>query len=93
MPVGGICCGQVYLSGDGRLWHWDIFNHDVAPENRTAGPHYAKPMPVASAVDIGSQIRANGDTRALDRSGFPQVRFRGAYPIGHVDFHDAGAAG
>jgi uncharacterized protein (DUF608 family) len=88
MPVGGICCGQVYLSGDGRLWHWDIFNHDVAPGNRTAGPHYAKPMPVASAVDIGFQIRANGDIRALDRSGFPQVRFRGAYPIGHVDFRD-----
>jgi uncharacterized protein (DUF608 family) len=88
MPVGGICCGQVYLSGDGRLWHWDIFNHDVAPKNRTAGPHYAKPMPVASAVDIGFQIRANGETRALDRSGFPQVRFRGAYPIGLVDFRD-----
>jgi non-lysosomal glucosylceramidase len=88
MPVGGICCGQVYLSGDGRLWHWDIFNHDVAPKNRTAGPHYAKPMPVASAVDIGFQIRANGETRTLDRGGFPQVRFRGAYPIGFVDFRD-----
>ena len=86
MPVGGICCGQVYLSGDGRLWHWDIFNQGV--QTSSGGPHYAKPMPVASAVDIGFSIRANGETRALDRTGFPQVRFRGAYPIGFVDFHD-----
>ena len=92
MPVGGTCCGQVYLSGDGRLWHWDIFNQNVAPKNRTAGPHYAKPMPVASAVDLGfsMRIKAGGKetVRSLDGTGFPQVRFRGAYPMGFVEFRD-----
>ena len=86
MPVGGICCGHVYPGGDGHLWHWDIFNEQIV----TRQHHYQHPMPIQPKIDLGFSIQVEvGDrklTRSLDQTGFPGVQFRGAYPIGLVEY-------
>jgi non-lysosomal glucosylceramidase len=93
MPVGGLCTGQLYLGGDGTLWHWDLFN---LPQSRDfgdyRGPHYAHPLKPASPLRQGFALRVvTGDkteVRLLDRSGFRDIAFRGQYPIGVVEYRD-----
>lgn len=88
MPVGGICTGQLYMGGDGKLWHWDIFNTLI----NTQGEHYSVPPKPDYPLEQGFaiQIRSGGKvvTRALDRSGFSDISFTGEYPIGLVDYRD-----
>ncbi|MDW8039277.1 MAG: GH116 family glycosyl-hydrolase, partial [Thermoguttaceae bacterium] len=88
MPVGGICAGQVYLGGDGRLWHWDIFNQPI----HTGDAHYAKPMTPTSPIEQGFALQIQQgqkvQIRSLDQKGFRQIRFRGEYPIGRVEYAD-----
>ena len=94
MPVGGICAGQVYLGGDGRLWLWDVFNKVTAGVcgKGTAGENYVKPLEQTSPLDQGFALHIPSDTarpvRTLDRHGFSDVRFEGRYPIGRVRYHD-----
>ena len=88
MPIGGIGAGQLYLGGDGRLWHWDIFNRDE--NSGSSGPHYAKPMTPSSPLAQKFFLKVGGENHSLDRDGFADVSFRGEYPVGVVEYADAG---
>lgn len=90
MPVGGICCGQLYLRGDGKLWFWDIFN---SPTDAMLGCNYdspfdssAPPVQQGFALKIGSGSGAQ--YFSLDKNGFANVSFTGQYPIGVVSYSD-----
>jgi non-lysosomal glucosylceramidase len=85
MPIGGIGAGQVYLTGDGRLAHFDIFNHtpDTGPGDKcyvTRSPEFP--------IGQGFTISAAGAKRRLERADFAGVTFAGEYPIGVVRYAD-----
>jgi uncharacterized protein (DUF608 family) len=88
MPIGGLCAGQVYLGGDGKLWHWDIFNRHIG----TGAEHYAKPLMPDSPLEQGFAVRITGkgktQERVLGREHWRDVSFIGEYPAGYVDYRD-----
>ena len=89
LPIGGLCAGQVYLGGDGKLWHWDIFNRHVG----TGAEHYASPMKPGSPLEQGFALRisegAKTQVRRLDRTGWTNLSFRGEYPMAFLEYRDA----
>jgi non-lysosomal glucosylceramidase len=91
MPVGGICAGQLYLAGDGRLVHWDLFNEPnftgYGATNYEVGRQPAQGLEQGFALRVESAGKSL--VRRLDCAGFPGVRFCGEYPLGFVDYADA----
>jgi uncharacterized protein (DUF608 family) len=94
MPVGGGCCGQVYLGGDGKLWYWDVDNGPPPPGADGGGETYADPRlpfaPFGSGIVLKTTAGGQTEVRSLDSSGFDQVTFTGQYPIGQVDYSASG---
>ncbi len=88
MPIGGLCAGQLYLGGDGKLWHWDIFNKHFG----TGDANYAHPPLPRSPLEQGFavEVEAGGQKQIhpLDHRGFADVSFCGEYPIGFVEYRD-----
>jgi uncharacterized protein (DUF608 family) len=89
MPIGGICAGQLYLGGDGRLWHWDVRNQRI----KTGPEHYATPMKPTwhPRQGFGLMIYKDGkamQTCGLDRDSFPDVTFCGEYPIARIEYRN-----
>ena len=113
MPVGGITTGAlVYLGGDGKLWHWDIFNRplngvmprmiqykDRSWHQRPKGievwqggnyidPIRDQPSPFAQGFALKVTIDGKEQIRTLNRKGWKEVVFIGAYPFGTVTYSD-----
>jgi uncharacterized protein (DUF608 family) len=87
MPVGGLCAGQLYVGGDGRLWHWDIFNQYTYTPDRE-GCHYSNQLTVQSPIEQRFTLKIGDRTVSLDQSGVDEVSFRGEYPIATIDYLD-----
>jgi non-lysosomal glucosylceramidase len=102
MPIGGLFAGTVYLSGDGRLWLWDIFNKDqtgILPRSVplkaafhgspiSGGLNYVHPAPLTLPFELVFAIRHDGKRRTLDSAGFSSVTFDGRYPLGRVAYRE-----
>lgn len=87
MPVGGICSGHLYLGGDGRLWHWDVFNQFIYTPDKD-GCHYSNQMTVQSPIEQRFTLGIGDRTTVLDQTGVEEISFRGEYPIATVDYLD-----
>ncbi len=74
MPIGGICAGSAYLTGEGAL---------------TSG----RPSEFSHPFKQGFSLRtiSNGTTEVhqLDQKNFPDMTFRGEYPIAQLEYTNA----
>ena len=105
LPIGGVCCGTMYLGGDGKLWLWDIFNQNrngIEPRqvhfedfgggrdvDPQNGANYVSPAKPRSPLAQGFALKVGGVTRNLDAGGWQDIEFVGEYPLGKVSYRDS----
>ncbi|TWU32542.1 GH116 family glycosyl hydrolase [Novipirellula artificiosorum] len=92
MPISGICTGQVYLGGDGRLWYWNL-DGTRDSKHMGSGPRFTDPDTLHCPMDQGFalEVVSGGEKRVftLDSQGFEDVVFTNRYPMARVAYADA----
>ena len=88
MPINGVGTGQVYLSGDGELWYWNL-TAQKRKKNNPKGPGYTSPDVAKPIAGQGFALQVNGKTHLLNSQGFSEVTFTNQYPMALVDYADA----
>jgi uncharacterized protein (DUF608 family) len=90
MPIGGICCGQVYMGGDGRLWYWDLYAPGTSSQFNSAGAgHYERPMAPEKPLDFRVQFWLDGwdvGGPGLDKESRETIRLRATPPMATTRF-------
>jgi len=84
MPIGGLFSGQLYLGGDGQLWHWDVFNDFLF----TGWSGNYSPRTVTSPLEQSFGAVIDGKEVPLTTNGFSGITFRGEYPMAFVGYKD-----
>ncbi len=88
MPIGGLCCGQVYLGGDGQLWHWDICTTPTGWDmsGLSSGKHYANPIVPHFPIGHGFTIHINDDVEIDLPNEIWNCEFENQFPIGIIRY-------
>ena len=71
MPIGGLFAGQLYLGGDGQLWHWDVFNDFLF----TGWSGNYSPRTVTSPMEQSFGAVIDGKEGPLTTNGFSGITF------------------
>jgi uncharacterized protein (DUF608 family) len=90
MPVGGIGAGQIYITGDGKLAIWGIFNQRRFNSNNR-NPNTLDISGIDPDHGFAVKVTPKGKpsfVRFLNRKDFPNVTFIGEYPMARVDYRD-----
>jgi len=75
MPISGICTGQeLNLSGEGALTGWRL---------------HATPLDIVQGFSLRTNVDGKAETHLLNQANFPDMTFRGEYPIAKLEYANA----
>jgi len=85
MPIGGVCAGHAALSGDGMISDFIVADSVIVAPGVT-GSIAIRPK---QGFELRTVTEGKSEVRLLNQQNFPELTFRGEYPIATVDYKNA----